>query len=181
MSWNRVLKLDPTDGELHLYLGYALAQQSKFGEAEEQFAEGVRLDPEDPAGHYQWALTLAARHNTPAAIAQYRAALKIQPDLPNALNNLAWLLSSTSDPQDRDPAEAVNLSSRACALTQTNDSVKIETLANACASSGRFDEAVAWAQKASQIALAHGQTNVAEQSLELEKLFKALLEYYFFQ
>jgi tetratricopeptide (TPR) repeat protein len=175
------LELDPADGELHLYLGYALAQQHKFDAAEKQLSEGVRLVPDDPAGHFQWALVLSAQHDTAAAISQYRAALNIQPDLPNALNNLAWLLASSPDPHDRDPVEALKLSSRACALTQTNDAIKIQTLANACASAGRFDEAVEWAQRASQVALAHGQTNVAEQNLKLEKLFKAHRAYYEFQ
>ena len=175
------LKLDPTDSGLHLFLGHALAGQRKYEPAEEQFGESVRLDPQDPASHFQWALALAAQHKIPGAIAQYRAALQLQPDLPNALNNLAWLLAATPDPGLRDGPDAVQLALRACMLTHTNDAVKIETLANACAEARRFDEAVAWAQVASEVALAHGQTNLAEQNLELEKLYRAHRAFYEYQ
>ncbi len=167
------LAFDSANPQLHLYLGYALAQQSNFDAAENEFAQAARLAPSDSASHFQWALALAAQHKIAEAIAQYRAALQIQPDFANALNNLAWLLTASGDPRLRDGAQAVDLASRACALTQTNDAIKIETLANACAESGRFNEAVAWTQKGSQVALAHGQTNLGEQMLELQKLYQA--------
>jgi Tfp pilus assembly protein PilF len=175
------LKFDLDDSQLHLFLGYALARQGKYESAEEQFAEGARLDPENPASHFQWALALAAQHQTAAAIAQYRAALRLQPDFANALNNLAWLLASSSDATFRDGPEAIRLASRACLLTQTNDAVKIQTLANACAAAGDFDQAVVWAQKATEIALAHGQTNVAAQTIELQKLYHARRPFYEYQ
>jgi tetratricopeptide (TPR) repeat protein len=175
------LKLDPTDPDLHLFLGHALAARRQYEAAEEQFSEGARLAPRDPASHYQWALALAAQQKIPAAMAQYRAALQLQPDFPNALNNLAWLLSASPEAQLRDGAQAVQLASRACALTHTNEAIKIETLANACAEAGRFEEAVAWAQAARQVALAHGQTNVAEDTLELQKLYQARRPFYQYQ
>jgi tetratricopeptide (TPR) repeat protein len=175
------LQFDPAHPQLHLYLGYALARQLHYEAAEREFAQAARLAPSDPASHFQWALALAAQHKTREAAAQYRAALQLQPDLANALNNLAWLLSASPDPQLRDGAEAVQLASRACALTHTNEAIKIETLANACAEAGRFGEAVAWAQKASEVALAHGQTNVAAQNLELQKLYHAHRAFYEYQ
>ena len=163
---------------MHLYLGHVSAGQKKYDAAEQQFAECVRLAPQDPAGHYQWALALVARHKNLQAINQYRAALQLQPDLANALNNLAWLLCASPDLQLRNGEEAVQLASRACALTLTNDAVKIETLANACAEAGRFDEAIAWAQQAARVALANGQTNVAAQNLDLQKLYQSHRAYY---
>jgi tetratricopeptide (TPR) repeat protein len=167
------LNLRPADAALHLCLGSALARQRKYDAAEQQFAQAAHLTPSDAASRFQWALLLETQHKRREAIDQYRAALQIQPDFANALNNLAWLFASCSDPQLRDGPEALRLASRACALTQTNDAPKIGTLAAACASVGRFAEAVAWAQKARAVALHHGQTNVAEQNLRLQKLYEA--------
>ncbi len=172
------LKFDADDPNLHLFLGHALAAEGKDEAAEEQFAQSARLAPEEAAAHFQWALMLAGRHKTADAIAHYRAALQAQPDFAEALNNLAWLLAASPDAQLRNGAEAVELASRACALTQTNDAIKIGTLANACAEAGQFAEAVEWAQKASAVALAHGQTNVAAQNLQLQKLYEAHRAYY---
>jgi Flp pilus assembly protein TadD len=147
----------------------------------DQFAESARLDPQDATTHFQWALALAAEHKFGEAIAQYRAALRVKPDFANALNNLAWLLSSNPDAALRNGSEAVQLALRACAITQTNDAIKIETLANACAEAGRFEEAVSWARTASEVALAHGQTNVAQQNLELQQLYRAHHPFYQYQ
>ncbi len=175
------LELDPTDAGLHLYLGHSLAGEGKYEPAERQFAESARLDPQDATAHFQWALAFAAEHKFGEAIAQYRAALRVKPDFANALNNLAWLLSSSPDAELRNGSEAVQLASRACAMTQTSDAIKIETLANACAEAGRFEEAVSWAQRASEVALAHGQTNVAQQNLELQQLYRAHHAFYQYQ
>jgi tetratricopeptide (TPR) repeat protein len=175
------LKFDPDDPQLHLFLASALARQEKYDAAEAQFAQCARLAPQDAACHFQWALTLAARHKTADAIAQYRAALQLQADFADALNHLAWILAASPDARLRNGAEAVELATRACALTHTNEAIKIGTLANACAEAGRFEEAAAWAQRASEVALAHGQTNVAAQNLELRKLYqahRAFYEYY---
>jgi tetratricopeptide (TPR) repeat protein len=172
------LILHPHDAELYFLLGSALARQRKDEAAEEQFAQAALLAPADARSHFQWALALADQHRMREAIGQYRAALQIQPDFANALNNLAWLLASNSDPQFRDGPEAVRLASRACALTRTNDALKIGTLAAACASTGRFEEAVAWAQKAREVALDHGQTNVAAQNLRLQKLYETHQPFY---
>jgi Flp pilus assembly protein TadD len=175
------LKFDPTDSGLHLYLGHALVGEGKHEAAVDQFAESARLDPQDATTHFQWALALAAEHKFGQAIAQYRVALRVKPDFANALNNLAWLLSSSPDAELRNGSEAVQLALRACAITQTNEAIKIETLANACAEAGRFEEAVSWAERAREVALTHGQTNVAQQNLELQQLYRAHHAFYQYQ
>jgi hypothetical protein len=158
-----------------------LVQEHKYDAAEGEFAEGARLNPEDPAGHYQRALALAAQHQTAEAIRQYREVLRLMPDFANALNNLAWLLASSPNAGIRNGPEAVELALRACALTQTNDAIKIETLADACAEARNFEAAAAWAQKAHDVAVAHQQNDLAEQTLELKKLFQSRRAYYEYQ
>ena len=51
------------------------------------------------------------------AIAEYREAIRLQPDDANAHNNLAWLLATAADPQWRQPAEAVKLAAKAVELS----------------------------------------------------------------
>jgi protein O-mannosyl-transferase len=175
------LKVRPDYSDARCELARLLLAGKSYPTAETELEEGLKFDPTNPDLHFVLGQTLVARQRPSDAIAQYRAALQSLPDFADALNNLAWLLASNPDPKLRNGNEAVQLASRACELTQTNDAIKIGTLADACAEAGRFEEAVAWAQKAGEIAKARGQTNVAEQNLELKKLYqahRAFYEYY---
>ena len=111
-----------------------------------------------------------------AAINHYQRVLESDTNSVIALNNLAWLLATASDSGLRNGQEAVRLAEQACQLTHYQDAALIETLAAAYAEAGRFNDAVATAQKVRTVALAHGQKEIAarnEQSLELYKSGRA--------
>ena len=92
------------------------------------------------------------------AIEQYAQALRINPDDPKVQNTLAWLLATHTDVGD--PARAVTLAERACKLTNNQVATCLDTLAAAYATAGRFDDAIASAQTAIELARAHGQTEL---------------------
>src|SRR5208282_4046607 len=96
-----------------------------------------------------------------------------QPDWPESLNNLAWILAANPDSQVRNGAEAVALAERACKLTEYKQPIMVGTLAAANAEAGRFPEAVNFAEKARSLAFAAGQTDVAQKNEELLKLYRA--------
>jgi tetratricopeptide (TPR) repeat protein len=52
-------------------------------------------------------------HCWPKAIEQGRAAIRLQPDIATAHNNLAWFLTNAPDPQHRQPAEALEQARKA--------------------------------------------------------------------
>jgi tetratricopeptide (TPR) repeat protein len=110
---------------------------------------------------------------TREAVAQYRQALRLNPDLVGALNNLAWILAASPDDKLRNGAEAVPLAERACELTHYGKPVIIGTLAAAYAEAGRFPEAVATAEKAEQLATSAGLTAVAAKNRQLLELYRA--------
>jgi Flp pilus assembly protein TadD len=113
------------------------------------------------------------KHDAAEAISQYRAALALQPERVEALNNLAWILATDPHPEIRDGLEAVKLASRACALTHQQQPVLVGTLAAACAEAGNFDTAVAAAQKAHDLALAQGNQALAARNLELLEIYRS--------
>jgi len=78
------------------------------------------------------------RGDTPAASNAYRALLKLQPDQPIALNNLAWVLAVSGTDLD----EALTTARRAVAL-QPNDANFRDTLAFVLKRLGRLEEAKA--------------------------------------
>jgi protein O-mannosyl-transferase len=107
-----------------------------------------------------------------AAVAHYRAAVAIGPADPHPYNNLAWVLATTPDPALRDGAEAVRLAQAACAASGQDDPGMLDTLAAAYAEVGRFDEAARTAQRASRLAEAGGQTDLAAVIAERAALFR---------
>jgi len=70
----------------------------------------------------------------------YRRALAIDSSDPVALNNLAWLLLTTKDPERRNPKEALDLARSAAALAP--ESFVLDTLATAYWANGFVDLAV---------------------------------------
>jgi tetratricopeptide (TPR) repeat protein len=108
--------------------------------------------------------------------------LDIQPDSPDAQNNLARVLASLTPAQGGDPVRAVALAQRACELTDNQVPVFLDTLAAAYAATSRFDDAVTTAEKAVELARTAGQAPLAEQiqrRLEMyrgERRYRELLE-----
>ena len=71
----------------------------------------------DPKAHYEFAVALVHLKRTREAMSQYASALLIQPDFPDALDGLAWILCTDANPGFRNGAEAVKMAEQACELT----------------------------------------------------------------
>jgi hypothetical protein len=91
---------------------------------------------------------------------------------PETLNNLAWRLATSPDAKVRDGARAVQLAERACKLTSNKTTIYLGTLAATYAEAGRFDEAMATAQKACDLAAQHGETNLLQKNQKLLELYR---------
>lgn len=117
------------------------------------------------------AMTLHLQHQTAQAVAHYTETLRLKPDHAVALNNLAWIRAAHAQAEFRDGPEAVRLARRACELTGYKESMPMETLAAALAEAGRFDDAIAMAENARQLALARGQSELAERAQSFVKIF----------
>jgi len=146
------MRLNPTNTETQLNLAFALNQQQQWPEAVELFSKIVSGNFPDPKAHCEFAVALAHLKKTRAAMSQYASALLIQPDFPEALDGLAWILSTDANPEFRNGTEAVRMAERACALTGQQDPVKLRTLAAAYAEADRFEEAINTVRTAQDLA-----------------------------
>ena len=124
-----------------------------------------------PAPISVWPQIFNLSGDTAQAIEHYREGLRWKPDQPDALNNLAWLRAANPDPAFRNGDEAVQLAQQACALTRYQRPIIVGTLAAAYAEAGRFDEAIATAQRARDLALTAGQKELADQNQQLLELY----------
>ena len=82
------------------------------------------------------------------AIDDYREAIRLQPKLATAHNNLAWLLAACPVDALRNGQEAVEHATWACNATAWSEPNCLGTLAAAYAETGDFAEAVRWQQRA---------------------------------
>ncbi|MDR3458414.1 MAG: tetratricopeptide repeat protein [Verrucomicrobiae bacterium] len=166
------LRLNPTNSETQFNLALALNQQQQWSEAAGLFAQTVGGTTADPKAHYEFATALAHAQQTRAALSEYASALLLQPDYPDALAGLAWILSTDAHPGFRNGPQAVPMAERACELTGRKDAVKLKTLAAAYAEAGRFAEAVSTAQTAKDLAAAAGNKNLADECSALLQRFQ---------
>jgi Flp pilus assembly protein TadD len=101
-----------------------------------------------------------------------KAAVQNCPDEPEALNNLAWTLATSGEAGLRDGTQAVKCAERACELTGHRETVMVGTLGAAYAEAGRFDEAIAMAQKACALAAATGKADLLKINQQLLELYR---------
>jgi hypothetical protein len=102
-----------------------------------------------------------------------REAVRLYPNDPVALKNLAWNLAASPRRDLRNGREAVQLASKAVELTDQQQAVFIETLAAAYAEDGQFAKAVETAKQARDVALLDRQVEVAMKSEQLLKLYSS--------
>ena len=167
------LRFNPADAEAHYHLGLEWLQRGRMDEARASLREAVRLEPDLADAHFQLATTLVNRRAISEAISQYHETLRLNPESLLALNNLAWILATHPEAQFRNGPEAVQLAERACELTSYQQTVFVGTLAAACAEAGRFDDAVATAQKACALASGRGEPGLLQKNRELLALYQA--------
>jgi tetratricopeptide (TPR) repeat protein len=114
------------------------------------------------------------------AIADYEKSLKlVEKDLEKSdldysglLNNLAWVLATTTKDELRNGKRALELGLKACEATEYKQAHILSTLAAAYAESGDFDNARKWSEKAVELGGEEG-----EDGEQLEQLKKELESY----
>jgi tetratricopeptide (TPR) repeat protein len=144
----QLTKAVPNQPELKIQLALYYLINKQPNEAISEYDDILLLDSEN---------FLALRNRADAylnvgkhkeAIADFEAALKIEPEDTSILNNLAWVLATSPEAELRDGKRAVDLATKACELTEYKAPHILSTLAAAFAESGNFDTAVEWSQKA---------------------------------
>ena len=101
-----------------LYAGYgsAMLGDSELAVLEKITQRRIDADPGNPMLYFALGNICFEKKHYGDAIRGYEAALRLQPENAEVLNNLAWLYATAQDASWRDPAQALKLSLKAVAL-----------------------------------------------------------------
>ena len=172
LHYRNAVTSQPRILEAFYALARLLAQQGRWSEAEQTYATVLVNDPDNFVCRLGLVSVLPHLGKTTEAVNQLKAAEQTCPDTSEMLNNLAWTLASSEEPELRDGVQAIKYAERACELTHYRETMTVGTLAAAYAEAGRFDEAVATAQKACALASESGQQELLKKNQELLELYR---------
>ena len=157
--------------------GMTLAKNRDWEGAAHEFRLAVKLNPGFAQAHHQWGMTLLLQHKTAEALDHWRQAARLNPNWPEPLNNLAWVLATDPHPELRNGVEAVRCATRAAELAGTNDVRILDTLAAAYAETGDYEKAVVTALRAKALAIAETRQPLATQLDQCLELYRSRQPY----
>jgi len=161
--YEQSVQLNPDYADAHYNWGAALRRTGKPQQAIEQFQQALRTMPDDAETHNELALALSEAGKPNEAVGHWERAIQLRPEYAEAKNKLAWSLATIAPTDGGDPLRAVSLAEEACQLTENRVPTYLDTLAVAYAATGRFNDAIATAGKAVEVARAAGQQQEVSQ------------------
>lgn len=163
---------------LILRLASAWEEHGNRDEAERHFRWAQQMNPQHVVAEVQHGLALERQGRHAEAMEKYHEALERNSLNVSALNNLAWLLATSSDPAIRDGRAAVELAERAAHQTGFQNPGVLDTLSAAYAETGMFDRAVSTAERAADLARASGKTAMADRIEKRKDLYQRSRAYH---
>ena len=117
-------------------------------------------------------------HSDPKSFGNYLDVLLWETNRVDLMNNLALAFAANSDSRLRNGAFAVRLARRACEITHYQVTICVSTLAAADTEIGQFDDAIAMAQNACDLAAQHGEADFLQRNQELLKFYRSHQPYH---
>ena len=109
---------------------------------------------------------------------RYQADLQNDPDRLDVINNLAWLLATSSNDGIRDGTEAIRLAERAYATNEgISDPRILDTLAAAYAADGSYEKAISIASMSMQLAVSLNEKELVDEITRQISCYKAQKPY----
>jgi tetratricopeptide (TPR) repeat protein len=146
------LELRPDHPASLVRLGTALDGAGRLDEAIAAAARALELRPGLLPASLNLGTWLARAGRRAEAAAAFRRGLEHAPDDPRLAARLAWILATAPEDAVRDGAEAVRLAEGVRERLGERVPEALDVLAAAYAEAGRFDEAVATARRARELA-----------------------------
>jgi predicted AlkP superfamily phosphohydrolase/phosphomutase/Flp pilus assembly protein TadD len=122
-AYGKLVKTEPDDGSLRTSLAGALGALGRYDEALKEIDAAIRLQPLNPEAYHNRAVIHERKGDIPAAVADYRAAVRYRPDYTPSQQALMRLRAAPADERARTPQEtrALELAEEASRLARRGD------------------------------------------------------------
>ena len=151
----------PRTPHAHYELGETLLQSGDFAGAVRPLATAAELSADSAGVHAALGAALHGADRPADAVAAFRDALRLEPDLPGALGPLAGILAAHPRRDLRSPAEAVRLAERLAGQFSFQEPRALDLFGAALAAAGDFNGAIQAAERAAGLAAAAGADELA--------------------
>ncbi|MGB7580844.1 MAG: tetratricopeptide repeat protein [Sedimentisphaerales bacterium] len=169
----KALRISPAYSNARNDLGMVFLKLGKLNEAKACFDELIKQKQSSPKVYVNLAVTYAQQGKYDLAMQNCAKAEQLKPDDAESLNNMAWLFVTIGDTFAQDANKAIGYARGACELTAYNNADHLDTLAAAYAAAGKFNDAIATAEKALNVAKAAGRENTFREIQGRLELYKA--------
>jgi tetratricopeptide (TPR) repeat protein len=161
--FRRAADVRPDHFDAHLGLGTDLPHVGRHDEAVMHLRTALGLRPDNPRPYKRLGNALARAGDCPGAVTVLRAGTQRLARDASIADRLAWMLATCSRPSPHDAAAALRIADEVCRQTGLAEPQALATKAAALAALGRFDEAVAAAEQAADLARSHGKTRLEKE------------------
>ncbi len=146
-----LIQSDPNNSDYQLQLAYYYNADERPRKAIELLTEIIENNAENWRALRARGDALLSIGKHAEAIADYEAALQIQPEDSGLLNNLAWVLATSPEDGLRDGQRSIELATKACELTDYKEAHILSTLASGYAETEQWEKAVEYSRKAVEL------------------------------
>lgn len=175
LIWKKAIDVAPHNPRAYSNLGFSFHRQGRLDEAANYYRQSLRLKPtklDQAIANSNLGSILTAQGKFDEAIEHYKEALRLEPDMAIPMFGIAWILATRPDPEQRDASKAVELAGRAMELTEYPGAWHYDRLAATYAAEGRFEQALAVAEKALILASEENNNQLAKDIRERLELYK---------
>ncbi len=151
-DYNLLLKDDPNNSGLYNTRGLSWHGKKELDKAIADFSKAIELNAKEPQMYVNRADVYVEKAEYQAALADYDKAIELDKGTPAYFDSRAWLRATCPDESVRNGIKAVLDANKCCELNGHRYYAYIDTLAVAYASTGEFDEAIKWEEKAIEMA-----------------------------
>jgi tetratricopeptide (TPR) repeat protein len=146
------LKIKPTHGIANFYRGKLYLLEGDNKAAIESFSKTIEVIPNHEAAYFNLGKVWEKEGNFAEAIQVYRNLLQINQRSTSVMGQLALVLATSKDEEQRNLTEAQQLAETAVSLSKGEQPLPLEALAATHAELKRFPQAIEAAQKALYLA-----------------------------